>query len=175
MSAGGERGPAPAASQWGASVATMGPRGPTGSGVCATPARPPLALAGTADPERLRARSPAPPLGALHAGKRVPPSARLWGAPPAVGLPFPACSAAARRPGTASRLPASAGRLRSGAGFGRSAEGGGQRRSGGLAPGPASLHSPPPAGAGLRRGGAAAAGERHQRVRHCRGSYGGTR
>ncbi|KAM9227981.1 LOW QUALITY PROTEIN: translin-associated factor X-interacting protein 1 [Leptosomus discolor] len=55
-------------------------------------------------------------------------------------------------------------------------QGGGQRRCGcGLAPGPAAPQSPPPAGTGLDHVRAAAAGERHQRFRRCRGSYGGTR
>lgn len=72
MSAGGERGPAAAGGQWAASVPTMGPRRPTGSAVRVTPALSPLALSETTTPERPRGQSPVPPLGALHAGSRVP-------------------------------------------------------------------------------------------------------
>lgn len=83
MSAGGERGPAAAGSQWAASVPTMGPRRPTGSAVLVTAARSPRALAETTTPGRRSVQSPVPPLDALCAGNRVP---------------VPLCSRQCRRP-----------------------------------------------------------------------------
>lgn len=72
MSAGGERGPVRAGSQWAASVPTMGPRRPTGSAVPVTPASLPLTFAETTTPKRRSTQSPVPPFGALHAGNGVP-------------------------------------------------------------------------------------------------------
>lgn len=154
-----------------------GPAQPGGKGSPRRSPPPPPAPAGTARPGGPRARGPARPAARCALGSEAPRprSARLRGAPPAAGLSFPACSAAARRQGAAPLLPASAGRLRAGAGFGRPARGGGQRHSGRLTPGPAAAQRPPPAGAGRGRAGAAAAGGRRQRLRRCGGSYGGTR
>lgn len=123
----------------------MGPRCPTGSGVRAAPARPPLALGGTTNPDSPRAPSPAPPRGALHAGKRVPPSAHHRSARPPAGLPFPACPAAAAAP----RLPVSAGRLRARAGPGPPRTGAGLAPFRWLRPGPGRSADP-----ASRRGGA---------------------
>ncbi|CAN8186958.1 unnamed protein product [Coccothraustes coccothraustes] len=50
----------------------MAPHRLTGSAVLVAPVRPSLSLAGTTTPERRSVQSPVPPLGAWHAGNRVP-------------------------------------------------------------------------------------------------------